>query len=341
MSGVEWDSQALREPITAERPCGDSLEDVHPLVTLDALRLFGRSRSPDAPPEPNDTKKPPDWGEVRTLSLEGLGRSKDLRLLAYLATAGLRTDGLLAFLDTLAIASRWLESYWTDVHPLVDDDAIARRNALNCFADSMAVLERLRRTPVVESRAHGKFGLRDIDIATGHLQPGAGEPRPEPAAIDAAFAEMTTESLASLHAGATGAVDAVRRIDARMREEGGADMAPSFEPLTAQLVKLRALLEPQLALRQESVAEEPSADAGAAPGAAGKAVPGAIASRQDALRALDAVADYFRHNEPSSPVPLLLERAKRLVSKDFLEVLAEIAPEALPGARAVGGLRDS
>jgi hypothetical protein len=35
----------------------------------------------------------------------------------------------------------------------------------------------------------------------------------------------------------------------------------------------------------------------------------------------------------------LLERAKRLVSKDFLEVLADIAPEAVAQARAAGGLK--
>jgi hypothetical protein len=35
----------------------------------------------------------------------------------------------------------------------------------------------------------------------------------------------------------------------------------------------------------------------------------------------------------------LLERAKRLVSKDFLEVLADIAPDALVTARAAGGLK--
>ena len=56
---------------------------------------------------------------------------------------------------------------------------------------------------------------------------------------------------------------------------------------------------------------------------------GAIASRQDAIRALDAVAEFFRRNEPSSPVPLFVDRAKRLVSKNFLEVLADIAPDAV------------
>jgi type VI secretion system protein ImpA len=67
---------------------------------------------------------------------------------------------------------------------------------------------------------------------------------------------------------------------------------------------------------------------------------GAIKSRQDAIRALDAAAEFFRLNEPSSPIPLFLERAKRLVSKDFLEVLADVAPDALPQARSAGGLRD-
>jgi type VI secretion system protein ImpA len=68
-------------------------------------------------------------------------------------------------------------------------------------------------------------------------------------------------------------------------------------------------------------------------------VPGAVKSRQDAIRALDAVAAFFKRTEPSSPIPMFLERAKRLVSKDFLEVLADIAPDAVAQARAAGGLK--
>ena len=52
------------------------------------------------------------------------------------------------------------------------------------------------------------------------------------------------------------------------------------------------------------------------------------------------MADFFRRAEPSSPIPLIVDRAKRLVSKDFLEVLADIAPGAVSQARAAGGLKD-
>ena len=54
------------------------------------------------------------------------------------------------------------------------------------------------------------------------------------------------------------------------------------------------------------------------------------------IRALDAVAAFFSKNEPSSPVPLLVERAKRLVAKDFLDVLADIAPEGFEQAKSRG-----
>ena len=67
---------------------------------------------------------------------------------------------------------------------------------------------------------------------------------------------------------------------------------------------------------------------------------GEIKSRQDAIRAIDAAVLFFRKYEPSSPVPLLLERARRLVAKDFMEVLKDIAPDGLPQARIIGGVRD-
>ena len=343
MSSTRWNSDALLEPIRPERPCGENLEDLAPLTTLDALRLFGQVRSPDAPPEADESRKPVDWADVRALALGGLARSKDLRLLAYLATASLRTDGLPAFFETITVASRWLDAFWPDVHPLVDEDAIARRNALNCFADPMAVLDRLRRAVVVESRQHGRFSLRDIDIAKGTLQPGSSEARPELAQIDAAFAEMPLEALVALQQGAEEALAAVNRIDAKMRDHGGAAVAPGFEPLSAQLARLHLVLQAHATARlgETDAASEGAPAAVGTNGSDALAAPNAITSRQDAIRALDAVAEFFRRTEPSSPVPLLLDRARRLVSKSFLEVLEDIAPDALAGARAVGGLKDS
>jgi type VI secretion system protein ImpA len=39
-------------------------------------------------------------------------------------------------------------------------------------------------------------------------------------------------------------------------------------------------------------------------------------------------------------VPLFLERAKRLVSKTFMEVLEDIAPEGVSQAKLIGGIKN-
>ena len=342
---ARWEGQALLEPISAAAPCGQNLDDDPILAGFDSLRLFGQAKSPEAPPDPADrdkenekAKAQPEWDQIRNNAMDALAKRKDLRLLAYLGTALLRTDGLPAFVQALTTASAWLETYWGQVYPLVDEDAIARRNALNCFADPMAVVDRVWRLPLVTSRQHGRFSLRDIDIAAGVVSAGPSEKRPDDKAISAAFEEMPLEELTALDQSRATAALALKSIDARMRSEGGPEVAPDFDPLLAQLVKLERICREQLARRASTsgAGEGVGSGEGSQVGFAG----GAIKSRQDAIRALDAVANFFRGSEPSSPIPMIVDRAKRLVSKDFLEVLADIAPEAVASARSAGGLKD-
>jgi type VI secretion system protein ImpA len=326
---AQWDSQGLLQPIAADQPCGENLEDTPLLASFDSFRLFGQQ----TPLEPV-----PEWDEIKKQAIAALGRSKDLRLLAYLGTAVLRTDGFQAFSETLQVASRWLETYWTATYPLVDEDAIVRRSALNCFADQMAVIDGLRRAPLVSHRQFGRFSLRDVEIASGQLTPAEHDQRPDESQINAAFQAMPLEELQGLHQSVLGAIAAAKRIDEQMRQEAGTEAAPTFEPLSVQLSRIDKLLRTQLAARPD--AQTTIGEAAAGDGPAARPNLKAISSREDAIRALDAVADFFRRAEPSSPVPLVVDRAKRLVSKNFLEVLEDIAPGGLDQARSVGGLRD-
>ena len=347
MSAV-WEAGALLQPIRDDRPCGENLEDTLLLGTFDAYQLFGQSTlepepvQPDQPVPKNPPKnRPPDWVEIKTKALEALEKSKDLRLLAHLGTAMLRTDGIPAFAKTITVASQWLDSYWNEAFPPVESDGILRQNALNCFCDPVAVLEGLRRAPLVTDRRLGRFSLRDVEIANGQLNPANGELRADRSQIDAAFAGMPLDELVALHGSVTEASDALRRIDQKMRDEVGGEAVPSFDPLSTQLAKVGRVLRDQLKQRPDGAevsGDEPVVEAVAANAA--RATLGAITSRADAVRALDAVTAFFEQTEPSSPVPLLLARAKRLVSKNFLEVLADLAPGALEQARAASGVKD-
>lgn len=318
--------EALIAPISEAQPCGENLEDTALLAAFDTFRLFGHSLPLDPPPL---------WPTIRSEAVAALAKSKDLRLLAHLAAATLRTDGLGAFFDTVAVAAAWLEQSWATTFPLVDDDAILRRNALNCFGDQVAIVDGVRRAPLVATREHGRISLRDVEMATGLVPVGEGDTPPDTGRITAAFGAMPLDDLRGLLQGVDAAGVALERIDAKLRAEAGVEAAPTFDPLVAQLTKVVKTLRAQLAQRGEGEGE---GDGGATQ--AGGAAIGAVRSRQDAIRALDAVAAFFRHAEPSSPVPYFLERAKRLVAKDFIEVLSDVAPGALSSAREAVGLRD-
>jgi type VI secretion system protein ImpA len=54
-----------------------------------------------------------------------------------------------------------------------------------------------------------------------------------------------------------------------------------------------------------------------------------VESRQEVLELLDKICAYYEVFEPASPVPLLLKRAMRLVTMNFMEIIEELAPEGL------------
>src|SRR5882757_2776454 len=82
-----------------------------------------------------------------------------------------------------------------------------------------------------------------------------------------------------------------------------------------------------------SPAKEPSPRVGGAGGD--------INSREDVILQLDRLCEYYRRHEPSSPVPMLLRRAKRLVSKEFMDIIRDLTPGGVAEAELLGGVEKS
>jgi type VI secretion system protein ImpA len=66
----------------------------------------------------------------------------------------------------------------------------------------------------------------------------------------------------------------------------------------------------------------------AAPSDSGESPQYRIESRAQAIALLEQVQRFFRHAEPSSPVPMLCDRARALAERDFMGVLREVLPKA-------------
>jgi type VI secretion system protein ImpA len=325
------DIDALIRPLSADAPCGVDLEDTQQMAAIDAFRVFGQS----APLKPET-----DWRAINEAALDALGVSRDFRLLAHLAAAQLRLAGLPSFTAAVGIAARWLDDYVDQVFPRIDDDAVLRKNALNYFADRMAVIDALRRIPLVSHRQLGSFSLRHAEIAAGTITPTeteAGSPVTE-AQITGAFSAAPQDELTALIQTLDSSLAALKAIAAVMVAGHGVQAAPDIGALSEVLQRMRDLVAKHV--RAPAVSAD-AADAAAAGGEdSAAAVPGQIRSREDAIRSLDAIAEFFRHTEPSSPVPMFVDRAKRLIARDFFEVLADLAPDALTEVKRLGGIRD-
>lgn len=282
----------------------------------------------------------PNWRDVKTVGVELIGRSRDLRVMVKLAEALLHTEGWSGLADALELIRGSLENHWETVYPERDasenNDPWERVQAVGELRDNR-VLNGVRQRPIVATPVTGAFHYLDIQRSEGHASVPEGETAPDPAIVNGAFLDVALDELQATHAAIARAKEAVPAIASALQEKGGD--SPDLDPLASVLREIHALLADRLARR--GVGE---VDPGAAPGAPGAvgAAPTApradeINSREDVIRVLDKMCDYYDRNEPSSPIPMLLRRAKRLVNKSFYEVLQDLTPGAISEAQVFRG----
>jgi type VI secretion system protein ImpA len=297
----------------------------------------------------------PDWKLVRNSATELLLRTKDLRVCAHLCRAVTSLDGLTGLADSLRLIDGIVTTFWGSLYPQLDpdddNDPTARVNAVMALA-SPSFIRSVEKLPLLSLPVLGSVSWNDIKPkpgeAAGHAASGA---------VLAIVNQSKPDVVAAQHQAAAAAHQASLSIERFITQQVGAASAPNLEPLQELLKKIEAQLgkwaESRKPKEEALPADEPerSDDAGdkaaagplAATAVRRRAVPsgggfsGSVGSREEVLVAIDAILDYYRECEPSSPLPLLLMRARRLAGLSFMEILQDICPEGLPRARSLVG----
>ena len=174
-----------------------------------------------------------------------------------------------------------------------------------------------------------------FSIASGEISPPAGTEAPKTSAIDGAFMECPVPALQATADSLRASLERLASIEAFVGEKVGASNGVTFTKMTDTLRGAEKILVARLARR--GVVTEGSGEAGGAddgsgsPGAGGGgiSISGEINSREDVLRVLDKIVSYYERVEPSSPIPLLIKRSKRLVSASFMDIVRDIASDGL------------
>jgi type VI secretion system protein ImpA len=334
------DIEALLAPLSAEAPCGADLEYGDPAFT--ALDRATQGKPEQQIGSTIVPAEEPDWKAVERQAQALLQRTKDLRIAVHLTKSLLHTGGVPGFALGLTFLKRLVEAYWEGVHPRLDpDDANDPTMRLNILATLTAadVVTAVRATPIISSRSMGRFSYKDVESAPADS--GANGGGTSLATIEAAAMDCELGALEEQVGATQAGLAAVRGLEATLSELLGAGVAPSFGALTALLQKMAGFLQPILARRSPAAAgaaSEAGDGLGTVTGGASVAgFSGQIRSREEVVKALEAISDYYARQEPSSPIPLLVERCKRLVRMGFMDIVRELVPEGVRQIEALSG----
>lgn len=330
-------AEAWLEPLGgSDGPCGPDLEYDNAFLEL--------TKAAEGKPETQfDRGQPPDWRAVRSQTEEMFDRTRDVRVAILWLRALLNLEGLAAYPAGLRLVAGLLESHWDTVHPVPDpsdNDPYARANALGVLPVMDGGLGDLLNARLVNIKGVGDIRLRDVEVALGTLSAREGE---------AAYGRDQVERMLATAEGEGAALRPLLLQSQQMLKQLGALMNERFGSGTSSDHKpLLDLLSRALTLVPEPQAESADAADDAAPGAEGEGgaggarsskagLSGGVNSRAEAVRAIEMVCAYLERHEPSNPAQLFLRRGSALLQRSFLELLKDLAPNALDEvARMVG-----
>ena len=317
-----------------------------------------------------------DWPGILTQAADLAPTGRDIRLLVIVARALANAEGFDGLAQGLGLLTTTVDQHWDSLHPALREAASAREAAtrrINALfqmenADNGLLCD-LEFTTVLTPRGIGPVTVGDLcaggmtrNQAQTELPSGLGEKEVAEllaqhdtranrvTAACRAEAVERAEDLAAL----VGSVEAARAalaaleaaLTARVGENGVGVRFRELDKLLgralAPLAAAQAQATPGAAASEVTDMAAPSAPAmnGAHPAPAAGGIPGAVNSRRDVERCLDMIIDFYERTEPSSPIPHLARRMRKMVPMNFLQLMEEIAPSGMKEFKNVAGVDD-
>jgi len=339
-------AENLLKPISTEKPCGEDISFDPALLELGTM-LLGKPETQFSEAEP------PDWRKIRVRCQELWQKSKNLRVATTMLATEVQSDGFPACREGLALLDGLVRNYWATLYPKLEatdgNDPTERVNIIasiaapvGTFGDTLKLLQKLRDVPLINSQRVGRFSTSDILRAKSGKSGSEGKPPPSEAQIREAFKDTPGETVTSLKETLAAASKLVASLEEALTSVVGAEKAVSLAPLKREVDSILehvSFYSPAAEARSVASSPEQQTETGAKPGEVRLA--GNINSRAQAIEMLEKVRQYYLKNEPSSPVPFVLQHAQRLAEMDFLQIIDDLAQDATKDVQKVIGVKAS
>ncbi len=339
-----YDLSQYAQPIDEAQPCGLDLEYDGGFLAL--------SQAAAGKPEQQfgDTVIPavePDWRVVERLATELLGRTKDLRVVAWLTEAATRLHGLPGFAAGVQLMNLLCEKYWDDVHPRLiidgDDDPYLRIGALASFSSSAgsyadgSPIMRALRDALLTSRAL-PIKIRDVEMAATHDAAAPYSDTQIVSILTDAIAEGSQAVIAF-----EAALVSVNALSAKVDASMAGGERPDFSALQGLMkvvnIAIRKAKTPDGDASSGDATGEPDETGDSAPSSARGPGLGEIKSREDVRRVLQRACAYLEKHEPSNPAALFARRAERVLDMDFMSLVKELSPDSMQHIQMLTGAK--
>ena len=289
-----------------------------------------------------------EWQSILTLAPKALtDNSKDLEVSAWFIEGLVRAHGFAGLRDGLIVARGLVERYWETFYSLEDEEGMLTRLAplagLNGQGNEGTLLQPLRKILLTDVRNDEAFAiyqyeqaraLAKLDKAQAAKREARGEVNMErfTAAVKASGGVFYITLLDDLD----GCLAELSSLSASLNERAGRD-APSTSDIAAVVTTIRDAVA---GFSAELVAQARAEMAAAAPSqptlSEGETMTsedsvktgGTLRGRDEALRNLQQIADFFRTNEPNSPISTCIDEIVRRAKMPFAQLLAELLPDA-------------
>lgn len=273
-----------------------------------------------------------DWRDVLDQISAQSARSKDVWLAVYLTRAGAQMGQLSTVVTGAQMLAGLFDNFWDTMHPSLEEYGFqGRKGPCESLTRIGAFLGPLKRVALVEHPRLGSYSGEDFQrfAQEGDTAEGFGMFRKALEDVEDGALQATIDSLDSLR-------EAIRRVDAVLVENADSDTGTDFSATYETIESIRRAVAPYAGIVAEEIEVAQAADSGAAEaGGNGPRIAGKVDSREDVVKALDAIADYYQRREPASPIPIALRRVRGWVSMDFMAVLRDIAPNSVSEAGTV------
>jgi type VI secretion system protein ImpA len=321
-----------------------------------------------------------DWSTLLDQARELAASGRDVRLLVIAVRAAAAQEGFDGLAQGLTMLAETANRHWGHLHPTLRDGpskqqaALRRINAFKQIENAEnGLLCDLEFNTAAQARGMGL--VSGADLAAAALTPAQQLGERTDAMNDKDRAEFLAEAeargnrvtgvlralaaerpddIAALASGVAASQAALATLeaalDAHVLENG---VGVRFTAFAKFLTRIASTLAPYSAAQtgQSRGEEMAPADVAApavvtAPGAMQAAVagpapmPGRIGTRAEVERALDLIIDYYERIEPSSPIPHLAKRMRKMVPMNFLQLMAELAPSGMKDFQGVVGNLD-